>query len=89
MRILRADPVDLRWQDQAGEAQRGAAVLADISCTGASVRVERPLRIGSTLSITYHNEDLPGTVRHCVRQGTVYVLGIEFQRGFRWSPQPR
>jgi ribosomal protein L15E len=89
IRIPRADHVDLYWQDQAGQTQQGVAQLADISRSGACVRAERPLRIGSALSLKYQNEDFPGTVRHCVRRGTGYLLGIEFQPGHRWSPQPR
>jgi hypothetical protein len=88
-RLARADSVDLRWQVQGGEIQHCVALLADISNTGASVQSERPMGIGSTLSINYQNADLPGTVKHCVKRGAGYVLGIEFQRGHRWSPPRR
>ena len=85
-RIARADPVDLRWQDQAGQIQQGLAQLTDISPSGASVQAQRPLRMGTILTLHYQNEDLPATVRHCVKRGTVYVLGVEFRGGYRWSP---
>jgi ribosomal protein L15E len=89
IRLPRADQVDLCWEDQAGQTQQSLAELADISRSGASVRSERPLRIGSALSLKYQNEDFPCTVKHCVRRGTGYLLGIEFQPGRRWSPPSR
>jgi hypothetical protein len=89
MRLPRADQVDLCWQDQAGQIQQTIAELADISRSGASVRSERPLRIGSALSLKYQDQDFPCTVRHCVRRGAGYLLGIEFTPGHRWAPRAR
>ena len=87
LRVPRADPVDLRWEDQAGEPQHAVAQLANISPSGASVQSERPLKLGSTLSLGYQNKVFVSTVKHCVKQGAVYLLGIEFQPGNRWSPR--
>jgi hypothetical protein len=83
-RVPRADSVDLRWQDQAGQPQHGVALLADISGSGARLQVPRPLRIGSTLSLSYQNQEFPATVKHCVKRGGIYILGIEFLDGHRW-----
>ena len=89
MRVPRADPVELRWQDQAGQAQQGVAELVDISASGASLHAPRPLRIGSILSLAYQSQEFPATVRHCVKRGAIYIIGIEFRAGHRWSPPPR
>jgi PilZ domain len=89
MRVPRAEPVELRWQDQAGQPQHGVAHLADISGSGASIRTPRPLRMGTALSLHYQNEEFPATVKHCVKRGAIYLLGIEFQAGHRWSLRPQ
>jgi hypothetical protein len=88
-RMSRAEQVDLTWQDQTGQTQHCAGHLTDISASGASVRSQRPLRLGSPLSLKFQNGDLPATVKYCVRRGAVYLVGIEFQRGYRWSPELR
>ncbi len=75
----RVDNVDLRWKDQDGQMQHGVGQMAEISSSGASVRAQRPLRIGTALSLGYQSAEFPGTVRHCMKRGEFYYLGIEFQ----------
>ena len=70
-----------------GEKQQGHADLADISRSGASVRAQHPLKIGSILTLGYQDQVLVGTVRSCVAGPTSYVLGIEFEDGYRWKPR--
>jgi len=84
-RVPRTDTADLRWQDQAGQAQEGVAQLADISASGASLRSPRPLRMGAPIIFRYQAEDFPAIVRHCVKRGAIYIIGIEFEVGHRWS----
>ena len=87
VRVPVADTVSLSWTDAMGEQQQGHADLADISRSGASVRVQHPLKIGSRLSINYQDQELVGTVRSCIAGPTSYALGIEFEDGYRWKPR--
>ena len=75
------------WEDQLGRKHQGAAQLANISPSGASVEVQSPVRIGTKLLLDYQNQELCGKVKYCVLQRSGYRLGIEFQDGNRWSPR--
>jgi hypothetical protein len=61
--------------------------LADISVSGAAVRVQCPVHVGAAVSFGYQNQTLVGKVKHCARQADAYLLGIEFEAGCRWSPR--
>ena len=87
VRVQVADTISLSWTDQAGEKQQGSADLSDISRSGAAVRAQHPVKIGSMVSISYQDQELVGTVRSCVAGPTTYVLGIEFEDGYRWKPR--
>ena len=87
VRVPVADTVLLSWTDPAGEKQDGAADLADISRSGASVRTQHPVKVGTTISLGYQDQELIGKVRSCLSGSTGYVLGIEFEDGYRWKPR--
>jgi hypothetical protein len=87
VRVPVADTVLLSWTDQTGEKQDVAADMADISRSGASVRTKHPVKVGTALSLGYQDQELPGKVRSCVSGPTGYVLGIEFEDGYRWKPR--
>ena len=88
VRVPVADTVLLSWKDQPGQKQDGPADMADISRSGASVRTRHPMKIGTTLSVGYQDQELIGKVRSCISGPTGYVLGIEFEDGYRWKPRP-
>jgi hypothetical protein len=77
--------VALRWDTATGQTQHGVALLAEISRSGASVRAQRPVRVGTKLSLGYQNKEYAGTVKHCMRTGSDYQLGIEFGAGVEMS----
>ena len=87
VRVPVADTVSLSWTDPTGEKQQGSADLADISRSGASVRAQHPVKIGSMVSLSFQDQELVGAVRSCVAGPTSYVLGIEFEEGYRWKPR--
>jgi len=87
VRIPCEDPVSLSWMDHTGETLQDSAHLADISRTGASVRSRQPVKVGTTLSLRYQDQEFVSKVRHCVSAPSGYVLGIEFEDGYRWSPR--
>jgi c-di-GMP-binding flagellar brake protein YcgR len=87
LRVPVAETVFLAWTDQTGQAQQGPAHLADISASGASVRFERPVKLGTTVSLDYQDQTFAGKVKNCVASESAYLLGIEFEAGYRWSPR--
>ena len=87
VRVPVADTVLLSWTDQTGQEQHIPADMADISRSGASVRVQHPVKIGSILSLGYQDQELVGKVRSCVSGPTGYLVGIEFEDGYRWRPR--
>ncbi|MBZ5674495.1 MAG: PilZ domain-containing protein [Acidobacteriia bacterium] len=88
VRVPVADTASLSWTDQTGEKQQGSADLADISRSGASVRALHPVKVGTILTLGYQDQELVGKVRSCVAGPTNYLLGIEFEDGYRWKPRP-
>jgi PilZ domain len=84
-----ADAVNLSWTDPTGEKQQGPADLANISRSGASVRSLLPMRVGTVISLDYQNQQFSGRVTYCKTETPGYVLGIEFEDGYRWSPRKR
>jgi PilZ domain-containing protein len=88
IRVPVADTVSLTWTDPAGQQQQVPADMADISRSGASVRTRHPVKVGTILSVGYQDQDLVGKVRSCVSGPTGYVVGIEFEDGYRWKPRP-
>jgi|SRR5665213_948107 len=88
VRVPVADTVSLSWTDHAGHKQHIPADLADISRSGASVRSQHPVKVGNTLSLGYQDQKFAGKVTHCVSGAAGYVLGIEFEDGYRWKPRP-
>ena len=87
VRVPVADTVLLSWTDQTGQEQHVPADMADISRSGASVRSQHPVKVGTTLSLVYQDQELAGKVRSCVSGPTGYLVGIEFEDGYRWSPR--
>ncbi len=88
VRVPVADTVLLSWTDHTGQEQHIPADMADISRSGASVRAKHPVKVGTKLSVGYQDQELVGKVRSCVSGPTGYVLGIEFEDGYRWKPRP-
>ena len=87
VRVPVADTVSLSWTDQAGQKQHIPADLADISRSGVSVRSQRAVRVGVALFLGYQDQKLAGKVTHCVSAASGYLLGIEFEDGYQWSPR--
>ena len=88
IRVPVADTVLLSWKDPAGQEQHRPADMADISRSGASVRTQHPVKVGTRLLLGYQDQELVGKVRSCVSGPTGYAVGIEFEDGYRWKPRP-
>jgi hypothetical protein len=86
-RLLCAELVELSWLDQSGRSHHRVANLEDISLSGVCLQVESPIPSGTSLSVSYGDGELLGTVRYCRYEGMGYFLGVELADGCRWSSQ--
>jgi hypothetical protein len=87
-----SDNLDVRWKDNTGRSCQAEAALEDISPSGASLRLDRPIPIKTPLVILYPNGSLAGQVRHCMPGDAGYLVGVTFDQDFQWSQrqyQPR
>jgi hypothetical protein len=89
IRLALAETVDVVGKEPDGQTHRWAAQLVNISVSGASLRAQRPVQVGTTISFAYQNQELTGKVRHCASRKPDYLLGIEFEPGSRWSGPQR
>ncbi len=86
-RSLCADLLKIRWSDESGASRRELATLEDISPTGACLKVEKAIPVGTTLTILYPSGSYQGQVKHCDPQMDWYFVGVEFSPGYRWSKE--
>ena len=80
-RIPYVGPVRLSWEDQ-GRAKFIMAKCVDISETGLRVEVSEPIPIRTNLQLRAERINLGGSasVKHCVRYGAKYLLGLELSQ---------
>src|SRR5579862_1424393 len=63
------------WEDPTG-VKRAAATLEDTSPSGACLRVNTPITVGSELTVKWHREQFSATARNCRRDGTEFLWGV-------------
>ncbi len=83
-RLLCAELVEVVW-DEAGRQQRRVANLEDISLLGVCLHMEKSVGCGTQLTIRYGDGELVGTVRYCQSGEFGHLLGVQLERGSRWS----
>ncbi len=49
------------------------------------MQLEEPIQPGTPLTLFYPSGKFRGRVKYCVAQGSVYLVGIAFDAGYRWS----
>lgn len=64
------------------------ARVLNISEEGIAVEIPEAARTGSRVKLESDKHRLlgEGTVRHCRRVGSKYIIGVEFVDGLRWRP---
>lgn len=72
--------VSLSWVDSRGEPRFGQMKCLDISASGARIELPQALAARSAVSLRFDRIGFScsGSVRHCVRCGIKYHIGIEF-----------
>jgi hypothetical protein len=78
LRFPVSELVKVSWIDTRGAAHECAGTLRDLSPSGASIQLERPLRLLSFVDITARNKKLKARVRSCGRSRIGHNVGVEF-----------
>lgn len=84
-RSMCADLLKVRWRNDAGALRNEFGTLEDISSSGACVQLEEPVTPGTRLTLIYPDGKFRGSAKYCIAQGTIYLVGIEFDPDCRWS----
>jgi hypothetical protein len=64
------------WEDSAGTPNVLRATIEDTSPSGACIRIQRPIRVGSKLIVKWHREEFSAIARNCRSDGMEYLLGV-------------
>ena len=87
MRKYRADtrkpstgPVELSWEIGAGYTRTASGTIQDVSSGGMGMLVPLPFEVGAELQVKADGRTCMVTVRRCVREGSKYLLGVQFDK---------
>ena len=67
---------EVSWQDTTGTFFRAPGTLEDTSLSGACIRVQNPISIGSRITIKWHREQFSAEARNCRSDGHSFLLGV-------------
>ena len=84
-RELCADLVKVQWKTESKKAQSDWAILEDISSSGACLEIENPIRPDTEISLEFPTDHCKARVIYCRFDGVKYLMGVEFENGYRWS----
>ena len=84
-RELCADLVQVQWKPDSGPARSEWAILEDISPSGACLESEQPIPPDTVVSLQFTNEGCQARIKYCKFDRTSYLLGVQFEQGYRWS----
>ncbi len=84
VRLLCAELVEVVW-DENGFEQRRVANLEDISLSGLCLHMDKLIACGKQITVHYGDGELIGTVRYCHSSHFGHLLGIQLEKGSRWS----
>jgi len=84
-RDLCADLVKVRWKVGSGPALSEWAVLEDISPGGACLGIEEPIPPDTIVSLQFPKDRCQARIKYCTFAQTGYLIGVEFEQGYRWS----
>ncbi len=84
-RSMCADLLQVRWKTESGALRSEYTTLEDISPMGACIQVEEPIAPGTLVTLIYPSGKFRGRAKYCLAQGQIYLVGIAFSRGSRWS----
>ena len=79
-RFSREESAEVRWKDATGAEARAIARLKDVSQSGASLILDRPIRMGSVVAVVFGGREHKGDVRYSTSRNGEYLIGIEFDQ---------
>jgi PilZ domain len=81
------EPIELSWLNDQGE-QSSDATLSDPSRSGARIRLNRAIKLGTDLQIEIRSTTLKATVMSRAREGPNFKVGVEFHPDSQGIVQP-
>jgi PilZ domain len=81
--------VELNWTDGRGMEKFITGQIIDVSESGMRIQLREPLARQTYVTLRADHIGLHGraSVRTCAKQGTKYVVGLEFAGGLKWKPK--
>ncbi len=67
---------EVSWQDESGQPVRARATLENTSRSGACIRLNAPVEIGSRVQVRWQRELFSAIARNCRRDGRDFLLGL-------------
>jgi hypothetical protein len=77
MAIVEVSWEEVSFENEAGVPQTARGKLEDTSRHGASIRIGKPIVVGSKIHLKWHREEFSGVVRSCRQSGLDFILGIK------------
>jgi hypothetical protein len=85
-RELCADLVKMEWEEEPGIARSEWTILEDISPSGACLESEIPVPADTLVSLEFPGgHRCKARIKYCKHDRTNYLLGVQFEQGYRWS----
>jgi hypothetical protein len=85
-RELCADLVKMEWEQEPETARSEWTILEDISPAGACLESELPVPPDTLVSLEFPgNHCCKARIKYCKYDRTNYLLGVQFEQGYRWS----
>lgn len=84
-RELCADLVKVQWETDSGDIRCEWAILGDISSSGASLEIDVSIAPDTVVALQFENEHCKARIKYCRFDKVNYLLGVEFEQGYRWS----
>lgn len=67
---------EISWEDSTGTPFHAPATLEDISVSGAGIRVQTPVTVGSKVTVKWKREQFSAIARNCRSDGREFLLGV-------------
>jgi hypothetical protein len=85
-----AKRVTISWTDGQGTSRYAVGNTLDISSSGIQIKVREQIEPRTYVSFEIEGNKIAGTasVRHCVRTGLSFLVGLEFSGGLTWKSPP-
>ncbi len=87
IRMICADLLQVGFGDENGNIVWSAAILEDLSPSGACIQFECHVPVGSRVAIAHPKGELRGVVKYCTFWEIGYYVGLQFDEGCEWSSE--